>query len=70
MEYQESNYEVLSQKSESSADILAHACESVLRKGAILSRKMLLGSRKLLTVGGWLRIAESAARTLRRLTTS
>jgi hypothetical protein len=42
MKYQHSSYELWWQKkSDSSADILANACESVLRKCALLIRKML-----------------------------
>lgn len=67
MKYQHSSYEVLWQnKSDSSADILANACESVLRKCAFLSRKLLPGSRRLLTFRGWVLMADTARRILRR----
>jgi hypothetical protein len=49
MKYQHSNYEPwYRKKSDSSADIMANACESVLRKCASSVRHTLLGSRKLL----------------------
>jgi hypothetical protein len=67
MKYQDSKYEPCWQKkSDSSADILANACESVLRKSAVLVSQALLGSRKLLTVGGWLPMVHTARRALRR----
>jgi hypothetical protein len=61
MKYQHSNYEPwCEKKSDSSADIMANACESVLRKCASSVRHTLLGSRKLLIPGGWLSLAHAA----------
>ncbi len=55
MKYQGPNYELWWQKkSDSSTDIMANACESVLRKCAVLARQTFLGARKLLNLGGWL----------------
>jgi hypothetical protein len=67
MKYQDSNYEPCWQrKSDSSAEIQAIACESVLRKGAVLIKQTLLGSRNLLTLGGWSSIVHTARRRLGR----
>jgi hypothetical protein len=67
MKYERSNYELWWQKkSDSSADILATACESVLRKCTGLARQTFLGSRKLLTVGGWLSVVHIAHRRFKR----
>jgi hypothetical protein len=67
MKYQRSNYELSWQnKSDSSSDILANACESVLRKCAVLIRQALLESRKLLNVSGWSSVLHTAHRSFRR----
>jgi hypothetical protein len=65
MKYQHLSYELRWQKN-SSAEILANACESVLRKCAVLVRQTILGSRKLPTLGGWLSIVQTPRRTVNR----
>jgi hypothetical protein len=66
MKYQHSNCDELwwQKNSDSSADILANACEGVFRKCTVLVRQTFLGLRKLLTLevgclGSILRIGES-----------
>ena len=67
MKYQPSNYELWWQKkSDSSSDVLANACESVLRKCTDFAGQKFLESRKLLTLGGWLAVVQSAQRRFRR----
>jgi hypothetical protein len=67
MKYRHANYELWWQKrSDSSAEILANACESVLRNCTVLVRQTFLGLRKLLTLGGWLSRVHTARRRVRR----
>jgi hypothetical protein len=53
-------------KSDSSSDILANACECVLRRCAVLFKQTFLGSRNLLTLGGWASMLHTARLRLRR----
>ena len=65
MKYQHSNYELWWQKkNDSSADIQANACESVLRKCAVLASQTLLGLSKQLLLGRWLSRTHIARRRL------
>jgi len=67
MKYEHSSYELSWQKkSDSSSDVLANACESVLRRCAGMFRQAFLGSRKLMTPGAWLSMAHTARRKLGR----
>jgi hypothetical protein len=64
---QHSNYELWWQKkSDSSSDVLANACESILRKCAVLVRQAFLESRRLLHFEGWSSVLHSAHRRFRR----
>jgi len=68
VKYQRSNYEPFWQrKSDSSSDILATACESILRKCTVFARQGFLESRKLLTLGGWLSVVHTAQHRFRRI---
>jgi hypothetical protein len=67
MKYQRSSYELSWQKkSDSSSDILAYACESVLRKCTDFAGHKFLESHKLLTLGCWSSVVHGAQRRFRR----